>query len=174
MLPFFRARNSGGRHAQQQAPAAPHDSLAAPAPALRSDPGGGGRLTDDRAAELAEMRGIHERLLAEILLNAGDDFKDAGEAPEYSAEAYVRWLESEVGRLKAHPRWRFTTPSPEVAGQVAELYGGGAEVTAEPKAGRPATRQTAQEQVAAYRHTAGSGEQVPSDSPPDADDGERM
>lgn len=44
---------------------------------------------------------VHARLLEEILLNADDDIKNADEAPEYRAEFYVRWLESERERLLA-------------------------------------------------------------------------
>lgn len=52
-------------------------------------------------AELRELTGIHELLLEEVLRNADEDFHGADEAPEYIAEHYVRWLESERDRLTA-------------------------------------------------------------------------
>lgn len=56
MYLFFRARNSGGRHARQQAPAAPQHAPAAPAPCLPADhgPGGGARLSM-QAIPLADL-----------------------------------------------------------------------------------------------------------------------
>jgi hypothetical protein len=53
------------------------------------------------AADVVELTDTHVQLLTEILLNADGDFKSAEEAPEYVAEAYVRWLESERARLLA-------------------------------------------------------------------------
>lgn len=150
MLSFFRARNSGGRHAARQAPAAPSPVVPAPRPPVAL--GGGARLTASIPAAIIELTDTHAHLLAGILLNAGDEFRNAAGAPEDAAEAYVRHLEGEVGRLKAQPRWRFAVPSPELAEQVADLYGNpltGVEL----KTGGPAIPpQARREQIAAYRH----------------------
>jgi hypothetical protein len=166
MLSIFRARNSDGRHArQQQAPAAPH--LVVPAPRPPATLGGGARLTASLPAALIEAADVHAHLLAGVLLNAGEGFRDvAVSAPEDAAEAYVRWLEGEVERLKGQPpcteaaggasaarrlKVRFTTPSPKVAEQVAALYGHPL-ISVEPKTGKPVGAQVQQEQIAAYRH----------------------
>jgi hypothetical protein len=49
--------------------------------------------------ELRETARIHGLLLEEILKNADEGINGGDEAPEYLAEAYVRWLETERARL---------------------------------------------------------------------------
>jgi hypothetical protein len=122
------------------------------------------------SAALIELTDTHAHLLAGVLLNAGEGFKDvAASVPEDAAEAYVRWLEGEVERLKGQPpctegasmtrrlNVRFTTPSAEVAGQIADLYGGRPIVGSEPKTGKGPLGAVAREQIAAYRHATDPG-----------------
>jgi len=163
---FFRAtRNSGGRHArQQQAPAAPRPVVPAPRPPVM--PGGGARLAGSMPAAIIELTDTHAHLLAGVLLNAGEGFKDvAASAPEDAAEAYVRWLEGEVERLKGQP------PCTE---EIAGLYGHRLIVGSEPKTGKGPLGRLAREQIAAYRHMAEGDNTTPDASHPDTDDRTRM
>jgi hypothetical protein len=144
MMPIFRAaRKTGGRHATRLAPAAPQDAPAAPAPASPSGRGGGARMTASLPAALIEATDVHAHLLAGVLLNAGEGFRDvAVSAPEDAAEAYVRWLEGEVERLKGQP------PCTEWPGPDERLI-----VGSEPKTGKAKlTAERQREQIAAYRH----------------------
>jgi hypothetical protein len=151
-MTFFRARNSGGKHATRQAPAAPQPPPAASVPIPPVTPGGWARLTGSIPAALIELTDTHAHLLAGILLNAGEGYKDiAASAPEDAAEAYVRSLEAEVGRLKGQPRWT------EKFGPVVACD-------------HPEHLIVQREQVAAYRHMA-EGE---NGGPPAGPDGERM
>lgn len=109
---IFRARNSGGRHARR-APAAPQHAPAALAPRPPATLGGGGRLSAELAsvqAELREVADAHDQLLEAVLLNADEDINGGDEAPEYLAEAYVRWLEAERDKYR------------KVLGEAADRY----------------------------------------------------
>jgi hypothetical protein len=186
---IFRAkRNTGGRHAAQRAPVAPQDAPVAPVPAPPVTLGGGARLTvggptppgpafgpaftglrtlagEDTAAVIALGGGCEVAVTRALWL---DDLAASARVARDALTRDVRDARKAETADSGQPRRlnvRFTTPTTELAQQVAALYGHPL-IGVEPKTGPPSLPEKVQrEQIAAYRHAT---ESDPSASAPDA------